>query len=533
MEVITSNILIVEDSPDGREILELLLGGQGYQLAFAENGARALAMAEHLQPELVLLDVMIPDIDGFEVCRRLRASPTLAEVPIVLVTALDDRESRLQGIAAGADDFITKPFDLAELRARVWSILRLNRYRRLLDERSKFDHMVELLPSGMAVVDAQQRIMQVNRALIRLLGAANADELLGRLLADFLLAPTAERCRQLIAGAIREDAPASYTEVTLRRLDGGLFPAEIDIGGLPLRDHPAAALIIRDISDRKQAEAQRLAMERRLLEAQKLESLGLLAGGIAHDFNNLLTVILSNVNLAQLVIEAGSPIHESIHQIETAARHAVDLTRQLFSYAGKGDVRMQPVELNGLIRETIQLLRGSIPASTSILLELAEGPVQTYADVSQLRQVLMNLVLNGADALGTAGGQIKICTALVSADEVLLRDMQLGKDLPPGWYVQLMISDTGAGMSEETCAKIFDPFFTTKAHGRGLGLATVLGIVRGHHGALRVDSALGEGTSFTILLASTADGRLHTAPYQESTSQKAAAPSSSAAAMPG
>lgn len=165
-----SIILIVDDTETGREILEALLYSPAYQLAFACNGPEALTMAEELTPDLILLDVMMPGMDGFEVCRRLRANPRLAEIPIILVTALDDRQSRLQGIEAGADDFVTKPFDHAELRARVRTITRLNRYRRLLDERARFEWVVEQAEDGYVLLGQKNEMLYANERARWLLG---------------------------------------------------------------------------------------------------------------------------------------------------------------------------------------------------------------------------------------------------------------------------------------------------------------------------------------------------------------------------
>lgn len=165
-----SIILIVDDTETGREILEALLQSSTYQLAFASNGPEALLKAEALTPDLILLDVMMPGMDGFEVCRRLRSNPRLAEIPIILVTALDDRQSRLQGIEAGADDFVTKPFDHAELRARVRTITRLNRYRRLLDERARFEWVVEQAEDGYVLLSQQNEMLYANERARWLLG---------------------------------------------------------------------------------------------------------------------------------------------------------------------------------------------------------------------------------------------------------------------------------------------------------------------------------------------------------------------------
>jgi PAS domain S-box-containing protein len=255
-------ILIVDDEPAGRETLAALLHSQGYQLAFAEGGAEALRQATELQPDLILLDVMMPELDGFEVCRRLRADALLGEVPIILLTALDDRDSRLQGIEAGADDFVSKPFDRVELRARVRTIVRLNRYRRLLAERGKLARVIELAPDGLLIVDQAGTIVLANPAIVQMLGACGADDLLGQHITSLLSPDQRAACQSCLARVLGGVA-AARLESTLASEAGLRVPIEMHIGYLPWNDQPAAQIIARDITERKQAEL--LEEERRLI----------------------------------------------------------------------------------------------------------------------------------------------------------------------------------------------------------------------------------------------------------------------------
>ncbi|HEU5100291.1 MAG TPA: response regulator [Roseiflexaceae bacterium] len=255
-------ILIVDDEPTGRETLAALLLNQRYQLHFAANGAEALTQVAELQPDLVLLDVMMPGIDGFEVCRRIRAAPLFGEVPIILLTALDDRESRLRGIGAGADDFISKPFDRIELRARVKTITRLNRYQRLLAERAKLAHVIEFAPDGLLIVDQVGTIALANPATVHLLGAGAAGELLGRHITS-LLAPDQRAACQVSLERVIAGAGAVRLESMLQGPGGLRTPIEMHIGFLSWDGRPAAQIIARDIIQRKQAEL--LEEERRLI----------------------------------------------------------------------------------------------------------------------------------------------------------------------------------------------------------------------------------------------------------------------------
>jgi PAS domain S-box-containing protein len=255
-----------------------------------------------------------------------------------------------------------------------------------------------------------------------------------------------------------------------------------------------------DITAQKQAETARLSLERKLLEGQKLESLGLLAGGIAHDFNNLLSSILGNASLARLSLPAPTDTDGPLRAIEAASLRAAELCRQMLAYAGKGRFVIEPIDLTALVEDLLPLLKISVAQQGTLQLQLARGLPAVSADATQIRQVLMNLVLNAADAITGRRGEITLTTGVVRVDGELLARCVAGAGLPGGDYVSLEVSDNGIGMAPEVLAKIFDPFFTTKFAGRGLGLAAVLGIVRGHHGALHVQSTPDAGSSFRLFL---------------------------------
>ncbi len=256
--------------------------------------------------------------------------------------------------------------------------------------------------------------------------------------------------------------------------------------------------IATDITELRDAEENQRAIERKLQETQKLESLGVLAGGVAHDFNNLLTGILGHANLVRAQLPDDHPIQPSLRQIETASLRAAELCRQMLAYSGRGRLDVRPVELGELVRDTTALLELSLARRARLRFDLAPGLPLIVADITQIRQIVMNLVLNASEALVDGDGDITLRTRALRADNSLFATCVFAPELPPGDYVMLEIADTGCGMRRETLARIFDPFFTTKFTGRGLGLAAVLGIVRGHQGALHVESAPGRGTTFRI-----------------------------------
>ncbi len=253
-----------------------------------------------------------------------------------------------------------------------------------------------------------------------------------------------------------------------------------------------------DVTEHRKVEAA-------MFQTQKLESLGVLAGGVAHDFNNLLVGILANAGLALGELSADDPARDTIKQIELAGHRAADLARQILAYSGKGRIVVQPLNLNSLVEETAGLLRVSIKKGARLSFSMAPGLSAIEADATQLRQVVMNLVVNASDAIGESEGEIRVRTDLIhlTADEA--RDRFPAANLVAGEYACLSVSDTGSGMDATTRARIFEPFFTTKFTGRGLGLAAVLGIVRGHRGGLRVESEPGVGTTFELVFPIVAD----------------------------
>ncbi len=258
--------------------------------------------------------------------------------------------------------------------------------------------------------------------------------------------------------------------------------------------------VATDVTERERSEEQRRALEAQVRHAQKLESLGVMAGGIAHDFNNLLTTILGNAALALEDLSGDAPAQVNVERIHRAARSAADLTNQLLAYAGQRQPDIQPLDLSELVAGMLELVQVSISKKARLEYELAEGLPSVEGDPTQLSQVVLNLVTNASDALRGEAGEIRVRTGLVQVDRAMRSRTWLPEEVGEGPHVLLEVSDTGSGMDAETRARIFDPFFSTKFVGRGLGLATVLGIVRGHGGAVRVDSQADQGTTFRVLL---------------------------------
>ncbi len=310
--------------------------------------------------------------------------------------------------------------------------------------------------------------------------------------------PVADTYRAYVSGALPE-----YRVEFRQRTRSGEWKWILSIGKIVEYDASGNPLRMlgthTDITDRKRIEQERLELERRLLHAQKLESLGLLAGGIAHDFNNLLMAVLGNLDLALRKLSPVSPASTNIEQSAQAARRAADLTRQMLAYSGRGRFVVKAMDLSELVEENVHLFRSGIAGRAELNVRLDRSLTPIEADAGQVQQVIMNLITNASEAIGEESGMITLATGVQDCDAQCLQQSRIEDAPPAGRFVFLEVSDTGCGMDEEKQQRLFDPFFSTKAMGRGLGMSAILGIVRGHGGAIFVDSVVGRGTTIRIL----------------------------------
>jgi PAS domain S-box-containing protein len=373
----------------------------------------------------------------------------------------------------------------------------------LRESETRYRILVETSPESVTV-HRDGTIIYANPAAVRMFGAASAADLIGKPMFD-LICPEFHEAALARRKVIRDlGIGGPLAEMRYRRLDGSTFEVETQSAPITYDGGPATQITAHDISALKHAASERQEFERKLLETQKLESLGVLAGGIAHDFNNILTGILGNASLAVMDLPPGSPAGENLNAITEGSRRAADLCRQMLAYSGKGNFVVRRLSLNRLVQDTAHLLKISISKGAVLHFNLHPSLPAIEADATQIRQVIMNLVINASEAIGENPGSINLSTGVVRAEDEYAsgRGKFVTQDVSGGECVCLEVSDNGCGMSPETRAKIFDPFFTTKFAGRGLGLAAVLGIVRGHRGALRIDSAPGQGTTFRLLFPS-------------------------------
>ncbi len=405
-------------------------------------------------------------------------------------------EVRLLRLPGGEEALLRA--SLADLRPR------LERERNLLESERKFRLLFERSVEGLLLLDGD-RFTDFNPAVLEMLGCTKPGFVK---LHPWELSPPIQpdgresQEKALAMMRIAHAAGVHRFEWTHRRMTGVDFPVEVTLIPIPLGGREVLFTSWRDITDRKQAEEDRLSLQRQVLHAQKLESLGVLAGGIAHDFNNLLTAILTNINLAEEQLPPQSPVLAQLSAAGRATLKAADLTRQMLAYSGKGRFVVKAHDFNAVVKELANLVKASTPKGVTLTFALEDGLPPVEADAAQIQQVILNLVTNAADAIGDQAGEIRIATSVRLMDESFLGAELPGQGLRPGQHVVLEVADTGCGMAPDVLARIFDPFFTTKPKGHGLGLAAILGILRGHYAGLQVLSEPGVGSTFRFYFPS-------------------------------
>jgi PAS domain S-box-containing protein len=430
----------------------------------------------------------------------------------VVLTAVRDSDGALEGFAKVTRDITERRGMLDQLQAHQEELERTvaQRTQELRDSQRTLQLIYDAHQDPMLLLsvlpEGGHRVVSCNQACAQMMDMPR-EELAGRAF-DALIREPREPMLTACRAALEEGRTQHLERVVSRPGGDRIYDTEV----IPVLDARGACthLLVasRDITDRNR-------MEESLRQGQKLESLGVLAGGIAHDFNNLLTSILGNANLGNLVLPLESPGRSYLQQIEEASLKAADLTRQLLAYAGKGKFVVAEVDLNRAVNEMTQLLSVSISKKAVLRLDLAPSSPKLKADPAQIQQIIMNLVTNASEAIGDEkSGMITLRTGVQHLDSEYIRNLAPAFPLEPGRFATLEVSDTGCGMSLETQARIFDPFFTTKFTGRGLGLSAMMGILRSHHGSLKLYSEVGRGTTFKIFLPALEDSV--TAPAPES-----------------
>ena len=502
-------LLIVEDRADDAWLIQRVLEEGGYRPQ-AVRVADADALRGALLAggwEVVVIDNALPAMRGLEVVDLVRRYDT--DVPCLLVCESASEDVALEAVRAGANDCLARhdlrrlvPVVERELREAEGRGQRRQTEVALAASEERLRLILEQSPDAVASFSLDGRLFEWNARASVLFGLSRG-EALGRPFAEVALVP---EWRPTFDAALAERFLGQRLAFGLRRpceveglhRDGRSIPLEMMVIPVPSPARLSFCVFVRDLSDRRAADATRTSLELQLRQAQKMEAVGKLAGGIAHDFNNLLTVIQGQA----LLLEAGLlPPHErpaAIGAIVQASEKAADLTRQLLTFSRRRVVRLAPVDLNGVVLDLGKLLRRLIGADVELRTHLAPGVVGIEADTSMIQQVLMNLAVNARDAM-PEGGSLVVSTAIVRAEPPPAARAAGCGDGP---FARVSVRDTGSGISAELLPHIFEPFFTTKDTTRssGLGLATVFGIVEQHRGWLDVDSRVGEGTTFHVYL---------------------------------
>lgn len=528
-------ILIVDDREENLYLLESLLKGSGYEVTSARNGVEALESLKRDSMDMIISDILMPMMDGFQLCRECKRDDTLRKIPFVFYTATyTDKKDEALALSLGADRFVAKPMEPERFMEIVESTLRDHKkglltpseipveeeeavYLKVYNERlvkmlekkmldleqankalreseERFRQFFENEPDYCYMISPEGTILDVNAAALEVLGYEKVD-LLGRPLETVYAPESLPKLKHLFA-KWQETGELKDEEMIIVAKEGSRRDVLLSVGAVRDRDGEIlhSISVQRDITERKKLEEQ-------LRHSKKVEAVGRLAGGVAHDFNNLLTVILFYAESLQESLD-DEEVKADLKEIYNAGKRAADLTRQLLAFSRKQVIKPIKLQINDVISDMMKMLRRLIREDIGLEVRLSDNVLTIKADPGQIEQVLVNSVVNAQDAIRELGDpkaekRITISTKAVYLDDDFVRSHPGAKK---GDYCGILIGDTGIGMSDEVRERAFEPFFTTKEVGKGtgLGLATIYGIVKQNDGYIDIVSAPGKGTTFHI-----------------------------------
>lgn len=505
MKIDAINILLVEDNPgDARLIHEILKDG-GLTLgkiSFASDLAAAEAYLEARSFDIILLDLHLPDASGLEVLDRLIAAVG-SNVAIIVITGMEDEAVGIAAIEAGAEDYLVKGvIDAAQLTQSIrYAIKRKELVQLLRYERDRAQSYLDTVNTIIVALDREGKITTINGKGCRVFGYTEG-ELIGRLWFALFL-PQPQGMEEMYPAFLESMAgvpPTEYTESPIITRSGEVRHMAWHLSLLRDGQGKIVGTLSAgdDITERKQAEAERKKLEAQLQQAQKMESVGRLAGGVAHDFNNMLSVILGYSQMALEKIDPVSSLYSDLQEIHKAGIRSANITRQLLAFARKQTIAPEVIDLNEIIENMLKMLRRLLGEDINLIWMPGKEIWPIKMDISQVDQLLANICVNARDAISGVG-KITIETDVVILDQEFC---QRNTGAVPGEYVSLTVSDNGCGIDPAILSQIFEPFFTTKEMGKGtgLGLSTVYGIVKQNNGFVSVYSERGKGATFQIYL---------------------------------
>jgi two-component system cell cycle sensor histidine kinase/response regulator CckA len=528
-------VMAVDDNEQNLYFLEVLLKSVNYEVMAARDGLEALELLRKGSFSLIISDILMPRMDGFQLCRECKSDPRLKHIPFIFYTATyTDAKDEEFALKLGADRFVVKPAEPQIFLATIGELIDeyekgsplmkeslINNEDLYLVEYNK--RLINKLEKKMLDLEATHKLLTESEMKYRSLFDNSIDAVFltspeGRILeanpeGSRIFGYTGEELCQIGRNGImdlsdprlpealeeRNRTGRFRGELRMVRKDGTKFPGEISSAVFKNRDGAVrTSMIIRDISHRMRDEQEKASLQEQLRQSQKMEAIGQLAGGIAHDFNNLLTVIQGYAQISLLDLQELDPLRTNIEEIRKAGKQAADLTRQLLAFSRKQILEIQVLDVNQVFQRLDKMLRRIIGEDVELTSFLSESLGKTKADPGQMEQVIINLAVNARDAMPN-GGKLTIETANVELGEGYAREHVT---VEPGRYVMFSVSDNGVGMTPEVRERVFEPFFTTKEKGKGtgLGLSTVYGIVKQSGGNIWVYSERGQGATFKIYL---------------------------------
>ena len=491
-----SVILIVDDEPRMCDSLKVLLSNEGYETLTANSGKEALTRLSRHDIDVVLLDIVMPDMSGLEIMDYINKQNS--DTLVIVITGHGSEDSAIESLRRGAYDYLKKPFEFEELLKRVKNAVDQKRLKKeyeiingklQLSER-RYQYLVDNSPDIICTLGLDESFTYVNPAWKRILGH-KTDEVIGKYFADFIVQENADHCLRLFRRAKDNGETIRDATCTLTHKDGS--PRVFGMSAAPNLDSEGNFIgmvgVFKDVTEQRKLEAQ-------LAQAEKMQAIGTLAGGIAHDFNNLLMGIQGRTSLMFLNMDSDYPHYEHLRGIESIVESGASLTRQLLGFARGGKYEVKPTQINKLIDKSAQMF-GRTKKEITIHTSYEKDAWTLEVDQGQIEQVMLNLYVNAWHAM-PGGGDLHLRTENVRFGNNDARAF----GVEPGNYVKISVKDTGIGMDEATQGRIFEPFFTTKEMGRGtgLGLASAYGIIRNHGGIIDVYSKQSSGTTFNIYM---------------------------------